>query len=204
MRVFSLARLTSRERYVIGLLRGADPVSASGELLALFDRLRTTAGALGFRPGPLTGAYASRQELCLLGCIAAMQRENPDVLLKIGGAIRAPALACARCLGSEGVHLNHAAISRLSGMAEACEDLTVSTAPLVQVHPRSRRRPLPPTPGSLQERALGFVRGRGNASSRELAGFGVSRQVVNLMFKRGLLVRVRTGVYCATPEMRRE
>ena len=204
MRVFGLVRLPSRERFVIGLLRGADPAAASGELLVLFHRLRTAAGELGFRPGPLTGAYVSQHELCLLGCIAAMQRENPDALLKIGRAIRAPALACARRLGSEGVHLNHAAISRLSGMADACEDLTVSTAPLVQAHPRSRRRPLPPTPGSLQEKALGFVRGRGNASSRELAGFGVSRQVVNLMFKRGLLVRVSTGVYRATPEMRRE
>lgn len=204
MRVFGIARLASRERYVIGLLRGADPVAASRELLDLFDRFRRTVSELGFRPGPLTGAYVSQHELCLLGCIAAMQRENPDALLRIGRAIRTPALACARRLGSEGVHLNHAAISRLSGMAEACENLSVCTAALVQAHPRSRPRPLPPSPGSLQEKALGFVRGRGNASSRELAGFGVSRQVVNLMYKRGLLVRVRTGVYRATPEMRRE
>jgi hypothetical protein len=203
MRVFSLARLTSRERYVIGLLRGADPGSASGGLLALFDRLRTTAGELGFRPGPLTGAYASRQELCLLGCIAAMQRENPGVLLKISGAIRTPTLACARRLAFEGVHLNHASISRLSSMIDACKELSVSTAPLLQVRPRSQRRPLPPMPGSLQEKALTFVCSRGIASSRDLAALGVSRQVVSLMFKQGLLVRVRTGVYRAASELKR-
>jgi hypothetical protein len=203
MRVFGLARLTSRERYVIGLLRGADPVATSGELLVLFHLLRIVAQGRGFRLGQITCTYATRHELCLLGCIAALQRENPDVLLKIGSAIRAPALACARRLMSEGVHLSHAAISRLSGMAEACKELTVSTTPLVQGHLRSSRPPLPPIPGSLQEKVLGFVRSRGDTSSRDLAGFGASRQVVSLMFKRGLLVRVRTGVYCAVPEMRR-
>lgn len=203
MRVFGLARLTPRERFVISLLRGAGPAAASGEVLVLFHRLRTAAGALGFCAGPITGAYASQHELCLIGCISALQRENPDVHLKIGQTIRSPALACARRLGDEGLHLSHAAIYRLSGIPEACKQLCVSTVSLVQAHPRSRQRPLPPMPGSLQEKALGFVRARGNASSRDLAKVGISRQIVSLMFKRGLLVRVRTGVYRAAPEMRR-
>ncbi|PJG45707.1 hypothetical protein CAF53_23720 [Sphingobium sp. LB126] len=140
MRVFGLARLTSRELYVIGLLRGADPATGSADLVAHFDGLRTAAANLGFHPGPPDGAYASRHELCLLGC-----SENPDVLLSIGKAIRRPALARARHLDGQGIHLAHAAIS----------------------------------PGS------------------EFRGSP------RLMFKRGLLVRVRTGLYCAAPETMR-
>ena len=56
----------------------------------------------------------------------------------------------------------------------------------------------PPPPSTLQWRVLRFVVERGRVHSRMLQEFGVSRQVVSLMVKRGLLTRVQVGLYEAS------
>ncbi|OUC52911.1 hypothetical protein CA262_20125 [Sphingobium sp. GW456-12-10-14-TSB1] len=200
MRVFRVARLAARERHVIGLLRGADPTAVSSDMHTLFRRLCVAASAIGYRAAAIDCACTTRQELCLLGCLAALQRDNPDVLLRVADPIRPITLLCARRLQAEGIHLSHATISRLSGLPDACAELAISPVPTTFQQPKLVRRPLPPAPGSVQERALDLVRTYGVTSSRELAASGISRQVVSLMFKRGLLVRVGTGNYRAAAE----
>ncbi|MAF63411.1 MULTISPECIES: hypothetical protein [Pseudomonadota] len=204
MRVFSLSRLAPRERYVIGLFRGADPTATTGELPALFHQLRLAGSAIGFRPAPIGCVYVTGHELCLLGIIAGLQRDNPGMAITISKAVRPVALACARRLAHDGVYLTHATLARLAGLTEMCEELSVSISPVTNLPLKRTRSPYFPSPESLQAKALGFVRARGHTSLGDLAGFGVSRQVVSLMFKRGLLVRVRTGVYQAAPETLRE
>lgn len=201
MRVFSLARLTSRERYVIGLLRGADPSLASGALPDLFDRLRTAAARVGYHAGPGSSAYATRDELCLLGALAGLQREHADLSIRLDGTLHPIARACARGLSQDGVFLHHAAFVRLIGMADTCRELSILLVPTIRP---TRRQPLRlPTPGTLQAKALHFVQERGNTSTRDLSDYGVSRQVVSLMHKRGVIERVRVGVYRAAPETMR-
>lgn len=55
--------------------------------------------------------------------------------------------------------------------------------------------------GTLKTRALRVVGSRSAVSTQELEQFGVSRQVTSIMFKRGLLKRIRFGVYSAAPEV---
>ncbi|WP_066721916.1 type IV toxin-antitoxin system AbiEi family antitoxin domain-containing protein [Sphingomonas pituitosa] len=200
MRVFRLNRLASRERLVIGLLRGADPVVAAGDLHALFGRLRTAGSARGFSPAPVSSTYATRQELCLLGALAGFQRANPDLAVTIKGDWQPIVQACARRLAKDGVQLGHATLARLAGLGETCDELSIAISPVINVVAQPVRSAYPPLTSTLQGKALEFVRERGNTTSRDLAGFGVSRQVVSIMFKRGLLVRVRIGVYQAAPE----
>lgn len=71
MRVLSLSRLTSRERQGIGFLREADPAVTKGALVASIRRLRKAVAWFGYRAGPGGGIYATRQELCMLGVLAA-------------------------------------------------------------------------------------------------------------------------------------
>ena len=200
MRVFRVARLASRERHVIGLLRGADPAVVSSDMHALFRQFCDAASTIGYRPAAMDCVCTTQQELCLLGCLASLQRENSDVLIRVGEPIRPIALLCARRLGLESIHLPHATISRLAGLTETCAALSLVPVPTTFHQPKPARRPLPPSPGSVQERALAIVRELGISSSRDLARSGVSRQVVSLMFKRGLLMRVGTGMYRASPE----
>ena len=200
MRVFRVARLAPRERHVIGLLRGADPVAVSSDLHALFRRLRLAASEMGYRPAATDCVCTTQQELCLLGGLAALQRNNPGALIKVGEAIRPIALLCARQLDIEGIHLPHTAIGRLAGLTETCTELSLLPMPMNFHQPKPVRRALPPPPGSVQARALAIVHELGSSSSRDLAKSGVSRQVISLMFKRGLLVRVGTGLYRASPE----
>lgn len=200
MRVFSLSRLAPRERYVIGLFRGADPTATTGKLPALFHHLRLVGSAIGFRPAPLGCVYVTRHELIMLGILAGLQRPDPGMAIRISKVVYPVALACARELAHNGVYLTHATLARLAGLTETCEELSVSVVPIIKFPPKPPRPSYPPSPGSLQAKALGFVRAQGHISSRDLAGLGVSRQVVSLMFKRGLLVRVRAGIYQAAPE----
>ncbi len=202
MRVFSLSRLASRERYVIGLFRGADPAATTSELPALFHQFRLAGSTIGFRPAPVGCVYVTSHELCLLGIIAGLQRDNPGVTIRISKAVHPVALACARRLAHDGVYLTHATLARLSGLNEACQELSISVSPVIGLPSKPRRPSFPPSPGTLHAQALGFARARGHASSRDFARLGVSRQVVSLMFKRGLLVRVRVGVYQAASETR--
>lgn len=202
MRVFRLARLAARERYVIGLLRGPDPAVATDELAVLFDSLRAAIARFGFRAGPRDSGYSTMHELCVLGVLAGLQREQADLTIGLDRSVRPIALGCARELAGRGVHLHHATLFRLTGYAEACRELSIRVA-TVRHSPVRRRAISLPSPGTLQARALRFVQSRGATSTRELVDYGVSRQVVSLMHKRGVLDRVRTGIYQASPETMR-
>lgn len=201
MRVFSLTRLTSRERYVIGLLREADPVFATGKLPDLFDRLRIAANKAGYRAAPTGSAYATRHELCLLGALAGLQRGHADLGIRLGGTLHPIALSCARRLSQDSLFLPHAAFVRLTGMADTCRELSIVLVPAIR--PSRRQSICLPNPGTLQAKALHFVQARGTTSTRDLNDYGISRQVVSLMHKRGVLERVRLGVYRAARETMR-
>lgn len=198
--MFRMSQLASRDRHVIRLLRGDDAAAEAGELLNLFHQFRSAVSAIGFRPSPIGCVYVSRHELCLLGILAGLQRNNPSMTIKISKAVHPIALACARRLAQEDLALAHASLARLSGLTETCEDMSVSISPIAHLARETMRPPHPPLPGTLQAKALGFARGRSETSSRDFASFGVSRQVVSLMFKRGVLIRVRAGIYRAASE----
>lgn len=201
MRVFSLTRLTSRERHVIGLLRGTDPVVATGTLPDLLNRLRGAANEAGYCPGPSGSVYATRHELCLLGALAGLQRDHADLSIRLDKKLHPIALACAQRLSADGLLLHHIALIRLTGMTDTCRELSILLVPAIR---SSLRQPMRlPTPGTLQAKALRIVKGCGNATTRDLNAYGISRQVVSLMHKRGALERVRVGVYRVAHETMR-
>ncbi len=202
MRALSLSRLTSRERHVIGLLREADPAVAKGALTAPFRTLREALARIGYRAGSGAGIYATRQELCLLGVLAALQRDQADVTIRLDASLRPIAHDCARALVREDMYLRHAALARLGGYVETCRELLID---LVAVRsPVQRRTAIRlPTPGTSQAMALRFVQERGATATRDFIEHGVSRQTISMMHKHGVLERVRYGVYCAAPETMR-
>lgn len=202
MRVFGLARLSARERYVIGLLREADPARAPGELSDLFDRLRIAIPKIGYRQGPSDSKFATTHELCLLGALAGLQREQVDLGIRLDPRLHRHAIDCARVLIREGIVLRHAAFVRLSGLPEACGELSINLTAAPRRSPHRSTIKLP-TPGTIQARALHFVQGRGATSTRDFCDYGISRQIVSVMHKRGVLERVRFGLYRAAPETMR-
>lgn len=48
---------------------------------------------------------------------------------------------------------------------------------------------------SLGDVAIGLIRTQGSATTNQLADIGISRQCVHLLKKRGVLRRVRHGLY---------
>ena len=188
-----------RERLAITRLRGIYPADVDGPERFAFDTLREKAAAAGLSISASESPYVSKDEASLLASLALLQRQRPPADIGLPDELRAPLLDCARKLKAADIGLQY----RLIPFARGGDG-----APLHQAHPPSSV-PSSSAAGhprqfvqrsTLQGKVFAFVSDRGLVAASELGRIGASRQVISIMYKRGLLRRVRFGVYTASPD----
>lgn len=141
--------------------------------------------------------YLGQDEARLLAWLTAFQRQRPEIDTDLDGQWRECLIRCAVRLDCAGAHLEHRNVSRSTSF----EHRVLPVSPNGSVEPTTPRPPADLNRSTLQARTLRYVSGRGVVSSQELNRFGASRQVISILHKRGLLKRVRFGVYSAAPEV---
>jgi hypothetical protein len=140
--------------------------------------------------------YLGAGEIELLALLALFQRQRLNIEVDLDSALRDCLIRCAVWLDSASARLGYRTVTRSS----------VGSASMLQTDsmPRSKASDSESngttSSGTLQARTLRFVGDHGVVSTHELNRFGASRQMISIMFKRGLLKRVRFGAYAAAPE----
>jgi hypothetical protein len=193
-RFFAIGRFRTRERLALDLLRGGPPAEWNDDVAA-FALLRKAAIANGLSIAPAGTTCVGPDEITLLALLAALQRNRPPPLPEVDTTLQAAVFDCAQWLRARGLWLHYRLTTPLLVGASASgrtEDRASAT--------RLRRMPPSRLPsGSLEDRALLFAMEHGPVSTGDLAGIGISSHVIRTMRHRGLLTRVRHGVYAATP-----
>lgn len=146
---------------------------------------------------PPQSPYLGVDEASLLAWLMLFQRQRREVETELDEPLRECLLRCAVRLDRAGTRLPYRSVAwnRTLGNALKLQPVPASRGP------QEGRSLAMPRVGSLPVRALRFIGGRGAVSTQELQRFGASRQVISIMLKRGLLRRVRFGVYSAAPEV---
>lgn len=190
-RLFFLSKLSKRERQAVGLLRGSYPLDWEEADRSAVERLRTRAIGAGFSILDPASSCVSADEYRLLGWLALLQRQRPAPEIEINAGLRPFVYDCAHNLGARGIRLDYRVVAQLPGHAAAVPTFGCQ-------RDRSPSKKL--SRSSVQFQALLWASVRGTVHTREFKRLGVSRQIVNTMFKRGLLDRVHTGLYVAAPD----
>jgi hypothetical protein len=195
-RLLVLNRLMMRERLAIAWLRGVYPVDMDGSERAAFDALRQKAGATGLSIGAPESPYVSQDEASLLAGLALLQRQRPPSAIEFPEVLRVPLFDCARRLKAAGIglHLRLMPPIRAADQGHARPTCRIDNVPAA-IEPRQFVQR-----STLQGKVFAFVSDRGLVAASELGRLGASRQVISIMYKRGLLRRVRFGVYTASPD----
>jgi hypothetical protein len=192
----SIAKLPASEQRAIGWLRGNDRYELGRDSKREFRQLRQAAEGVGMYIPTSQSPYLSVDEAGLLAWLMLFQRQKHGTETNLDETLRGCLLRCAVRLDRAGTRLPYRSVewNRTPGNALKLQPVPASLGP------QKGRSLAMPRVGSLQVRALRFISGRGAVSTQELQRFGASRQVISIMFKRGLLRRVRFGVYAAAPE----
>lgn len=187
--------LSRKEHHVLQLMRGSGSLPADEEAIAAFLRLARQARSAGLSISGVAIPYVTGDERLLLGWLALLQRQRPDYDRAQERALEPGLLealrACALLLDRAGYRLD----CRLArGVAEYDAPAAQATArkPADLASMRSVVKG-----GTLQAKVLQFVTESGTATTHELNVFGASRQVLSIMYKKGLLRRVQHGLYAA-------
>lgn len=182
-----------RERLAITRLRGTYPADIDGSERAAFDWLRERAVATGLSICAPESPYVSEDEAYLLAGLALLQRQRPPSDIEFPEELQAPLFDCARRLKAAdiGLHLRLTPV-RTAGRKHVRPTRRVVNTP-AGIEPRHFLQRL-----TLQGKVFAFVSDRGMVTASELRRFGASRQVISIMYKRGLLRRARFGVYTAS------
>jgi hypothetical protein len=203
---FKLARAGRAERHLIEALRafatGDDVSLRSAPIVA--DALRPLAmeaRQAGYAIWPIGATYASADELKLVGWLALLQRERTCWLLDVDVVLADLLKRAATALKSQ-QQLPYKAVLR----AEFAEDqagLNSDAAPDRLDNKLRTHLPVPRATlamrDSVRERAVAYARKHGRVSTRDLNAIGLSRQYLSDLCRRGTFVRIRHGLYEASP-----
>jgi hypothetical protein len=193
-RMTRVDRLAASERLAIDLLRASGPRDLDRRLRKGFLGLRQAALAAGMSIPAAAIPYLGADESVLLACLTVLQRKRAEFEINLGRDLRDCLMRCAMQLKGAGAHLDHRNITRSAGPDDALRLESIIAPTAVEQPPGFRKVP---GEGTVQNRVLSFVGNRGIASNHELARLGASRQLISRMFRNGLLMRVRFGVYSA-------
>lgn len=193
--VFHRGQLSRRERQALQLMRGAGLPIADADGRAVFARFADQLRRAGYTLNRAESPYVSNEERLLLGWLALLQRQRADhelttTQLPASGFVET-LRDCASLLDRTGCRLDYRNVQRAWCRGGAVER-TTTAAPARGGAPvgTSGER-------TLQARVSRFVAESGPVTTLQLCSFGASRQVVSMMYKKGLLQRVRHGLYAA-------
>lgn len=196
MRLQTVSKLDLRDRIALRFLR--DPARCdTAPQRAAFVALGTHARNLGGAILALDNDYASQAELCLLGLIANVQREQPVVACAVAPGLRAPIAACASALSAHDLQLGYPTAMRLMKIAD--DRFVIGTRPFHRDYSARREAPVSPMARTPRATAVDVVRQHGVATSQDLRRAGISGQATNQLLRRGLIGRLPWGTYYAIP-----
>lgn len=182
------------ERLAVALLRGS-PCRAQDMFIAQqFQILCRTALGLGLFISP-GSPYVGEDEARLLAWLAIFQRQNPFNDNALPSELRPIIHSCAISLIASGIWLDFRAISRCRVTADG-KNLKSDTQRKAGIADFSVRFA---DSSPARARALAYVREKGQVATGDFECLGISRQLVSMMAKRGILHRVRHGVYTVGP-----
>lgn len=189
-----IARLPASDELAIGLPRGFGRYDFGSNAKRAFRQLREAAEGAGIHipavQSPCLGVYGTR----LLAKLALCRRQSRATWADLDEAVR-------RCLPGGAARFDCA------GARIACRNIAkvrmeggAPTLQLIPVPPALQERHLLENGRAGRARILRIVRSRGDVSTGDVEHLGPSRQAISITFNRGLLNRLRFGVYPAAPE----
>lgn len=200
IKVLHLRGLSPRERHALLLLRGGSVAGASGKTIAAFSALFRDAEGVGLIISPVTSSIVHCDEKKLLAWLTLLQRQRIEngVDCDIGpGPLLKSLRICAGLLDDAGIHLGYRNAVRFLQGASASHEWREPyernrTIPTVQ-----NDRSNPPFARPLEMRVLSFVAANGAVATQDLKAVGASSHTIKAMRKKGLLRRVRHGLYAS-------
>lgn len=187
--------MTAGEKLAVNLLRGADGQVPAPSAEPAFEALVQCARDLGMNIQPASNQCLGYDEAKLLAGLTLMQRHNPDQLIDIDPLLHPLLRDAAAALTVAGVRLNYRNVVRASASAHR----HLSTAELL-TSPRTTKEASVSDPFgnfAVQAQIFQYVDAHGTVWFRELHRQGATRHLISMMCRRGLLRRVRHGVYSA-------
>ncbi len=175
---------------------GVLPDDAVGPLRALVE----LGAAKAYRISAPGTPNVTSDELRLVGWLAALQRQRPGVVVSIDPDFAATAAKAAAALRE--THLLPIQLVHRAGIA-----VEKAAWPSSRSSRAAKRQGASSDPrydnafhhALLWMRAQAYARERGQVSTKEFGELGLSRQYLSALSDKGVLVRVRHGVYEAPP-----
>ncbi|HEX7858069.1 MAG TPA: type IV toxin-antitoxin system AbiEi family antitoxin domain-containing protein [Sphingobium sp.] len=187
-----LGKLKASDRTAVTLLRGGGAAGATPEMCAAFATLRTRLGEAGQLVLPVDAQTMSQSELFVLGWLAALQRNRLESAIETRRIDAPEAQLCARLLDQAGHRLDYHHVVRITDGDELFAHGSTAESPRDPVWPLADTI----SGGTLlRHRIIRELTDKGPMPLAELTKLGASRQTISNMAKRGLLKRVRFGVY---------
>ena len=187
--------MTSGEKLAVNLLRGSNNQESGRCAETVFRALAQRAGEVGMTVQPASSHCLGYDEAKLLASLTLLQRQNADQLVDVEPALHSLLCDAAAALSLAGVRLNYRNIVRASASAPR--------------HPSAARLQTLPFTGkeasvgdpfgsfAVQAQIFHYVDTHGAVWFRELHRQGATRHLISMMCRRGLLRRVKHGVYSA-------
>lgn len=188
-----VARLTAGEKLAVNLLRGAKVRGSLSFAERQFDALADRARLEGLHIQDADCGYLGGDEAKLLAALTLLQRQRPELLVDIKPTLHANLRACAMLLAERGVRLEYRNMLRAAAATHRHVESTTS----LRTSATRARIDDPFGNFAVQAELYRYVTAHGTVWFKELQNLGATRHVVTTMCKRGLIRRVRHGVYQA-------
>lgn len=193
-RLFHLSGMAAKERFTIRLMRGMKEAAFPDSLATDFDELRARACASGMIIQELTSTFVGPDEMRLIAWLTAFQRERVHLLWDKSSELEESVRTCAKALDCHGIRLDYRHVVRTDDRSVSTQSDHYETR---AIHDGTTAIRLALAARSPQFRALDIIEKRGAVRTGELSAMGISRQIISVMCKRGLIRRVRHGMYIA-------
>lgn len=187
--------MTAGEKLAVNLLRGSNNQESARGAEPAFLALAQQAGELGMTVQPASSDCLGYDEAKLLAGLTLLQRQNADQLVNVEPGLHSLLREAAAALSLAGVRLDYRNIVRASASAQRHP-----SAARLQTLPFTSKEASVSVPfGSfaVQAQIFQYVDTHGAVWFRELHRQGATRHLISMMCRRGLLRRVKHGVYTA-------
>lgn len=188
-RILRLGQLSQRERSVLMLMRRG-PVSNDPAMATAFSMLSRDARRAGLVVSAPAHSIVHYDEKKLLAWLTLLQRQKTDLGMAwdmdLDEELLASLRTCARLLDEAALRLDYRNAVRFLHGVQARHEWGEPADPTYACIPFG---------SLLQRRALRLVAEKGVVATHDLNAAGVSSHIIRTLRKRGMLRRIRHGLY---------
>lgn len=197
-RILRLGQLSQRERAVLMLMRGDPEPWTARAMATAFATLSRAAARAELIVSTPANPIVHCDEKKLLAWLTLLQRQSTSPAtawdFPHGEALLQPLRECARLLDRAALRLDYRNAVRFLNGVQACHEWRELPHEEASAWPRAASACLP-FGSSLHRRVLSLVAEKGAIATHDLNAAGASSHVIGTMRKRGLLRRIRHGLY---------